>query len=76
MLGVGSLLLPHHNAARRQVYDITEWLGKHPGGSKPLLRVIGRDATPTFDMVHKGVDPDEALPVRRDTVCADALALS
>ena len=31
------------------VYDVTEFLGDHPGGSDTILEFIGRDATSAFD---------------------------
>jgi len=34
------------------VYDVTEFLPHHPGGSKIILGLAGRDATEEFDPVH------------------------
>ncbi|KAL2024209.1 hypothetical protein VTK56DRAFT_9365 [Thermocarpiscus australiensis] len=34
------------------VYDVTEFLPEHPGGSKIILQLAGRDATAEFDPVH------------------------
>ncbi|KAL2336888.1 hypothetical protein Fmac_011334 [Flemingia macrophylla] len=34
------------------VYDVTEWLHRHPGGSLPLLTLAGRDATDAFLAFH------------------------
>ncbi|KAK3366859.1 FMN-dependent dehydrogenase-domain-containing protein [Lasiosphaeria ovina] len=34
------------------VYDVTEFLPSHPGGSKIILQLAGRDATEEFDPVH------------------------
>lgn len=31
------------------VYDVTEFLDDHPGGSDTILEFIGRDATSAFD---------------------------
>ncbi|KAI1436761.1 FMN-dependent dehydrogenase [Xylaria sp. CBS 124048] len=35
-----------------KVYDVTEFLPSHPGGSKIILQLAGRDATEDFDPVH------------------------
>ena len=34
------------------VYDVTEFLPSHPGGSRIILQLAGRDATDDFDPVH------------------------
>jgi len=35
-----------------KVYDLTEWVHRHPGGSIPLLQIAGRDATDAFRAYH------------------------
>ncbi|CAM6099424.1 unnamed protein product [Calypogeia fissa] len=35
-----------------KVYDVTEWLGKHPGGGNPLLSFAGQDVTDAFLAFH------------------------
>ena len=35
------------------VYDITEFLDKHPGGSNILLQYAGHDATEAFESFHQ-----------------------
>ncbi|KAI8632244.1 mitochondrial cytochrome b2 [Xylariaceae sp. FL1651] len=35
-----------------KVYDITEFLPSHPGGSKIILQLAGRDATNEYDPIH------------------------
>ncbi|KAJ5981746.1 hypothetical protein N7499_009200 [Penicillium canescens] len=39
------------------VYDVTDFLGNHPGGAQAILRFAGRDATEDFDLIH----PPETL---------------
>ncbi|KAI9845629.1 MAG: hypothetical protein M1837_004603 [Sclerophora amabilis] len=34
------------------VYDVTEFLPSHPGGSKIILQLAGQDATEEYDPVH------------------------
>jgi cytochrome b involved in lipid metabolism len=36
-----------------KVYEITEWMNNHPGGSEPLLLFAGRDSTEIFESYHK-----------------------
>ncbi|KAL2324735.1 hypothetical protein Fmac_023793 [Flemingia macrophylla] len=44
------------------VYDVTEWLHRHPGGSLPLLTLAGRNATDAFLAFHP---PSAALLLPR-----------
>ncbi|KAI5861747.1 FMN-dependent dehydrogenase-domain-containing protein [Durotheca rogersii] len=34
------------------VYDVTEFLPSHPGGSRIILQLAGRDATEEYDPIH------------------------
>lgn len=34
------------------VYDLTNFLDQHPGGSKPILKAAGSDATKVFERIH------------------------
>ncbi|KAI6107543.1 glyoxylate dehydrogenase [Pisolithus thermaeus] len=34
------------------VYDVTEFLPEHPGGSKIILKYAGKDATEAYDPIH------------------------
>lgn len=34
------------------VYDVTDFLAEHPGGSKVILQLAGRDATEEYDPIH------------------------
>ncbi|KAL6302198.1 FMN-dependent dehydrogenase-domain-containing protein [Sparassis latifolia] len=40
-----------------KVYDVTEFLPAHPGGSKIILKYAGRDATAAYEPIH----PPDAL---------------
>lgn len=44
---------------REKVYDITEFLGEHPGGSSILVTVSGQDATEYFEELHRAEILDE-----------------
>ncbi|TFK78350.1 cytochrome b5, partial [Polyporus arcularius HHB13444] len=35
-----------------KVYDVTEFLDDHPGGSKIILKYAGKDATAEYDPIH------------------------
>lgn len=37
-----------------KVYDVTEWLHKHPGGDLPVLNLGGQDVTDAFIAYHPG----------------------
>ncbi|KAF9435464.1 sphingolipid delta-4 desaturase [Entomortierella beljakovae] len=40
-------------AIRGNVYDVTKFLSRHPGGVDTLLLGAGRDVTPVFEMYHE-----------------------
>ncbi|KDQ63607.1 hypothetical protein JAAARDRAFT_189164 [Jaapia argillacea MUCL 33604] len=42
---------------KNKVYDVTEFLPEHPGGSKIILRYAGKDATAAYEPIH----PPDAL---------------
>jgi len=47
---------------RNEVYDLTSWIGSHPGGSNAILGICGKEATSTFDARHSGQGaPESAL---------------
>lgn len=63
------------------VYDVTEFLDDHPGGSKIILKYAGKDATEEYDPIHPkdaitkhlpkdkhlgGVDPDTVRKVVKE----------
>lgn len=43
------------------VYDITEWVDRHPGGREHLLLAAGRDCTDLFKSYHPFTDKPEAI---------------
>ncbi|OAP58658.1 hypothetical protein AYL99_07748 [Fonsecaea erecta] len=45
-----------------KVYDITDFLDGHPGGSQVLLRSAGQDATAEYESVHSPDLVEETLP--------------
>ncbi len=44
------------------VYDVTEFLPSHPGGSRIILQLAGRDCTEDFDPIHPLGTLDELKP--------------
>ena len=36
------------------VYDLTDWVGKHPGGERAILSICGKDGTAPFNAQHGG----------------------
>jgi Cytochrome b5-like Heme/Steroid binding domain len=36
------------------VYDLTGWIGQHPGGQSPIKQICGKDGTASFDGQHGG----------------------
>lgn len=37
-----------------EVYDLTPWISKHPGGSEAILFMCGKDASEAFNNQHSG----------------------
>mmetsp|Transcript_34600 Transcript_34600/g.84744 ORF Transcript_34600/g.84744 Transcript_34600/m.84744 type:complete len:543 (+) Transcript_34600:561-2189(+) len=48
-------------AVEGQVYDVTEFVDKHPGGREMLLLCVGRDATDLFVSYHPFTDKPRAI---------------
>lgn len=48
-----------------KVYDVTEFLSEHPGGSSILLKHAGRDATAAYEVAHGPEMIEEGLPVSK-----------
>jgi cytochrome b involved in lipid metabolism len=47
---------------RGKVYDLTNWIDKHPGGADKILRICGKDGTDLFVKIHGGrKNPEEIL---------------
>jgi uncharacterized membrane protein len=42
------------------VYDLTNWIGRHPGGRQAILGLCGRDGTSAFNAQHGGQGRPEA----------------
>ena len=36
------------------VYDLTRWINRHPGGASRILGMCGKDATSAFEAQHGG----------------------
>ena len=45
---------------RGNVFDLTDWIDSHPGGSNAILSICGKEATTTFDNRHRGQGSPEA----------------
>lgn len=41
-------------AIEGNVYDLTSWISKHPGGKSAILRLCGKDGTDAFNAEHGG----------------------
>jgi cytochrome b involved in lipid metabolism len=38
------------------IYDVTEFVEKHPGGKKPILNYSGTDASAKFQSIYKHLE--------------------
>ncbi|KAI0702513.1 FMN-dependent dehydrogenase-domain-containing protein [Cytidiella melzeri] len=58
----------HNNATscwviiKDKVYDVTEFLPEHPGGTKVILKYAGKDATAAYEPIHPPDALDKNLP--------------
>ncbi|MEN9647706.1 MAG: hypothetical protein RLY57_510 [Candidatus Parcubacteria bacterium] len=43
------------------VYDLTNWISKHPGGQREILAMCGKDATSAFEGQHGGDSKPERI---------------
>lgn len=41
------------------VYDLTSWISRHPGGEKAILSICGKDGTVAFTGQHSGQEKPE-----------------
>ncbi|KAI9225337.1 MAG: glyoxylate dehydrogenase [Piptocephalis tieghemiana] len=48
-----------------RVYDLTDFLSRHPGGAAVILKVAGRDGTTAFAAVH----PPDMVDMLPDSAC-------
>jgi len=46
---------------RGNVYNLTNWIDKHPGGSDKILRICGKDGTDLFVRQHGGKEKPEKI---------------
>lgn len=50
------------SAVNKNVYDLTAWIGNHPGGEKAILSICGKDGSKAFNNKHRGAEkPEQAL---------------
>lgn len=49
-------------AINGKVYNLTDWIGQHPGGAEPIIGLCGTDATSAFAAQHGSQqEPNERL---------------
>jgi hypothetical protein len=49
------------SAISGSVYDLTAWIGKHPGGERAILKLCGADGTELFMDQHGGMEKQAAV---------------
>jgi len=49
-----------YSAVNGNVYDLTSWISKHPGGDRAILGICGKDGTSAFTGKHGGQEKPEA----------------
>lgn len=42
------------SAVNGSVYDLTSWISEHPGGSRAILGICGKDGSAAFNNQHEG----------------------
>lgn len=51
-----------YTAVRGTVYDLTNFITKHPGGAENILKICGKDGTSAFTRKHAGrPEPEQEL---------------
>ena len=43
------------------VYDLTDWVGKHPGGREAILSICGKDGSGAFNAQHGGAQLQQEI---------------
>lgn len=51
-------------AVNRRVYDVTDWIHRHPGGENVLLPLLGGDCTEAAQSAHSYINIEYALRSR------------
>ncbi|MEM0476234.1 MAG: cytochrome b5-like heme/steroid binding domain-containing protein [Candidatus Aenigmatarchaeota archaeon] len=46
---------------RGKVYDLTQWIDKHPGGADKILSICGKDGTQAFVQKHGDKEKPEKI---------------
>lgn len=54
-----------------KVYDVTEFLDEHPGGSKIILKYAGKDATEAYEPIHPPDAITTNLPIDKHIGAVD-----
>ncbi|KJA28895.1 hypothetical protein HYPSUDRAFT_61731 [Hypholoma sublateritium FD-334 SS-4] len=54
-----------------KVYDVTEFLDEHPGGSKIILKYAGKDATEAYEPIHPPDAIQNNLPIEKHIGAVD-----
>ncbi len=49
-----------YSAVNGMVYDLTKWIGLHPGGEAKILAICGKDGSSAFNNQHEGQAKVEA----------------
>ncbi len=42
------------SAINGKVYDLTQWIHQHPGGSEQIITICGKDGSAAFNAQHQG----------------------
>ncbi|KAH9857912.1 FMN-dependent dehydrogenase-domain-containing protein [Lenzites betulinus] len=61
---------------KNKVYDVTEFLPNHPGGTKIILKYAGKDATSAYDPIHPPDALDKNLPPEKHLGVLDSTSAS
>jgi len=49
-------------AINGKVYDVTQYISRHPGGRSTIMDGVGKDATQMFNRAHSYVKAELVLP--------------